>query len=304
MGDNMKRIVITGATSFIGVHLIKEWIKSNCEIYAIVRPNSNNIERINKNNKIHIIEADMNDYTKLVNEIPKADCFYHLAWEGARRPYRDDVRIQKKNYVGAVQAMELAESLECNFFLGSGSQAEYGVTNGSVDENYPCNPNTEYGREKLHAYETLCKMAYQSGIKFIWTRIFSIYGRYDYSGTLIMSSLRKMKNDESIEMTEATQLWDYLHVIDAAKAMKLFAQTQCDSGVYIIASGDSKPLNQFVKEMKVITESKSELKFGSVPYGSTGPVNLMPNPQKIQKALNWKPTVTFASGIKDIYESL
>lgn len=46
MGDNMKKIVITGATSFIGVHLIKEWIKSNCEIYAIVRPNSSNIGRI------------------------------------------------------------------------------------------------------------------------------------------------------------------------------------------------------------------------------------------------------------------
>ena len=304
MGDNMKKIVITGATSFIGVHLIKEWIKSNCEIYAIVRPNSSNIGRIIKDNKIHIIEADMNDYARFVNEIPKADFFYHLAWEGARRPYRDDVKIQKKNYAGAVNAMKLAEKLKCNFFLGSGSQAEYGVTNGLVDEDYPCHPDTEYGREKLHAYETLNKMAYKSGIKFIWTRIFSIYGRYDYSGTLIMSSLRKMKNDESIEMTEGTQLWDYLHVVDAAKAMKLFAQTQCDSGIYIVAYGDYKPLNQFVREMKIITESKSELKFGSVPYGSAGPVNLMPNSEKIQKTLNWKPMISFTTGIKDIYENM
>lgn len=300
----MKKIVITGATSFIGIHLIKEWMKSECEIYAIVRPNSKNIGRIISDNKIHIIESDMKDYVKLNNKIPKADYFYHFAWEGVRRPYRDDVKIQKKNYVGTVSAMKLAEKLECKFFLGSGSQAEYGATDGSVDENYPCNPNTEYGKEKLHAYETLSKMADKSGIKFIWTRIFSIYGRYDYTGTLIMSSLRKMKNDESIEMTEGTQLWDYLHVADAAKAMKLFAQKQCDSGVYIIASGDNKPLNRFVKEMKIITKSKSELKFGSVPYGPTGPVSLMPNPKKARIALDWKPIITFTAGIKDIYENM
>lgn len=112
MGDNMKKIVITGATSFIGVHLIKEWIKSNCEIYAIVRPNSSNIGRIIKDNKIHIIEADMNDYARFVNEIPKADFFYHLAWEGARRPYRDDVKIQKKKLCWSSECYEIGGKAE------------------------------------------------------------------------------------------------------------------------------------------------------------------------------------------------
>ena len=38
------KVVITGATSFIGVHLIQEWLKEDCEIFAVVRPNSSNIK--------------------------------------------------------------------------------------------------------------------------------------------------------------------------------------------------------------------------------------------------------------------
>lgn len=294
----VKRIVITGATSFIGVHLIKEWVRKDCEIFAVVRPNSNNIDRLPINEKIHIVEIDMSEYDKISSCINRADIFYHLAWEGARAPYRDNVEMQKKNYEYAVVAMDVANALGCKLFVGSGSQAEYGRTKGSVDENYPCSPNTEYGRQKLNACIALAEKAEKYGMRFIWTRIFSIYGQYDYAGTLIMTSVDKMKRNEPIEMTECTQLWDYLHVQDAARAMMMFAQNECPNGVYNIANGNYRPLKEFVKDIQKVLGSQSRLEFGAVPYGNHGPVNLEPNVEKIKSYLKWEPRIEFVEGIR------
>lgn len=292
------KVVITGATSFIGVHLIQEWLKEDCEIFAVVRPNSANIKHLVNDDRIHIVEKDMKEYYTLANVIDDADCFYHLAWEGARAPYRDDKNMQVNNYNCTLDAFDSAIKMGCKFFLGSGSQAEYGITDGLVDENYPCNPNTEYGKEKLHAYTTLTEKARETGMRFVWTRIFSVYGKYDYPKTLIMSAIDKMKRNEPIEMTPCTQLWDYLNVEDAARAMKYFALTDCQNGVYNIASGDYKPLKEFVEEIKRVLNSSSELIFGAIPYGANGPINLTPKVKKIKNALGWKSEVMFKEGIR------
>lgn len=296
----MKRIVITGATSFIGIHLIQEWIKEDCEIIAVIRRNSPNANRILNHSAVRIIELNMEEYDQLPGLIGSADCFYHLAWEGARQPYRDDPVLQQKNYFCTIEAFHAAQETGCSFFLGSGSQAEYGIMTGLVDEETLCQPVTEYGKQKLHCFETLSEMADKTEMKFIWTRIFSIYGLFDYSGTLVMQCLRKMQKNERIEMTEGTQLWDFLHVHDAARAMKAFALSDCENGVYILASGDHRPLREYVIEMKETLNSESELVFGAIPYGRNGPVNLTPNPQKTMNALGWKPEISFSSGIKNL----
>lgn len=295
----MKRnVVITGATSFIGVHLIREWAKRECTIYAIVRPNSKNLNRLPNETCVQVIELEMVEYQELPKHIKRADVFYHLAWEGARVPYRDNVQIQRNNYDSAVKAMEAAHEMVCSLFIGSGSQAEYGKTASPVEENAPCNPNTAYGKEKLHACETLADMAKQYDMKFIWTRIFSVYGKYDDPGTLIMSSIEKMKRNESIQVTACTQLWDYLYVEDAARAMVKFAEVDCENGIYNVASGNIRPLKEYVEEIRDVIGSESLIEYGAKSYGPDGPIDLQPNNSKVVKSLDWKVETTFAEGIK------
>lgn len=298
----MKKIVITGATSFLGIHLIGEWLKESCEIYAVVRPGSSNLKHIPINSRINIIEKEMFEYDELKKDINSADYFYHLAWEGTRAPYRDDKDMQKKNYECTVKAFNSAVQMQCEFFLGAGSQAEYGIVEGLVDENYICLPNTEYGKEKLHAYSTLENLAKENNMRFVWTRIFSLYGKYDYSKTLVMSSIEKMKNNAPIDLSPCTHLWDFLNVEDAARALKLLAVTDCENGIYNVASGEYRPLREFVEEIKEVLESSSELRFGKIEYGSGGPVNLMPVADKIKCQTMWQPIISFKEGIKKMID--
>ncbi|HEY8892443.1 MAG TPA: NAD-dependent epimerase/dehydratase family protein [Clostridium sp.] len=298
----MKNVVITGATSFIGVHIIKEYLKNNCNVIAVVRPNSKKINRLPESNHLTIIETGMEKIEDIIGVMTnkKVDIFYHLAWEGARIPYRDDVILQNKNYQYAIKAMEVAKELGCNIFIGAGSQAEYGKCVGKIDELYESRPTTEYGKAKLRAYETLKIMARENNMKFIWTRIFSVYGVYDYQGTLVMSALNKMKRNESIPLTQCVQSWDFIYVEDVAKTMYLLANTSCNDGLYNIASGTSRQLKDFVIDMKDICKSTSELQFGAIPYNKEGVISFEPIIDKLKKNLVWSCSVKFDEGIKKI----
>ena len=300
----MKNVIVTGATSFIGVHIIKEYLKNNCPVIAVVRPNSKNLDRLPKNNLLTIVEIYIEKIETIIEkiEIEKIDIFYHLAWEGVRIPYRDDKILQKKNYTYAVNAMKVAIKLGCNTFIGAGSQAEYGKCVGKIDENYPTKPVNEYGKAKLKVYETLRKMAKENNIKFIWARIFSVYGIYDYKETMIMSTLAKMIKNESIQLTQCVQSWDYIYVEDLARAMYLLANTSCMDGIYNIASGESRLLKEFVIDMKDICKSSSKLEFGAIPYSNEGVMNFEPIVDKLKQNLGWSCKVNFQEGIKRILE--
>lgn len=298
----MKNVIVTGATSFIGVHLIKEYLKNNCKVIAVVRPNSKNLSRLPKSEFLKVVELPMEKIQDILKNVEneQVDVFYHLAWEGARVPHRDDAVLQHNNYNCAVKAMNVAKELGCRVFIGSGSQAEYGKCVGKIDENYETKPTTEYGKAKLKAYKTLKLMAEENNMKFIWTRIFSVYGIYDYSGTLVMSALDKMKKNENMPLTECIQNWDFIHVEDAAKIMYLLGNTSCMEGVYNIASGESKQLKEFVIDMKRICNSKSELQFGVVPYNNEGVVSFEPVIEKLKQNLGYTCEISFEEGIKKI----
>lgn len=84
------------------------------------------------------------------------------------------------------------------------------------------------------------------------------------------------------------------------KSHEAFAIQNCEDGIYNVAFGEYRPLNQYITAMKMVRGSESELKFGSVPYGPNGPVNLTPGIEKIKKAICWQPKVLFEDGIGKI----
>lgn len=297
----MKRIIVTGATSFIGIHLIKKLLQDNYKVYAVVRPNSKNIARLPKHSNMVILEVELSNTKDILNYISgDIYAFYHLAWEGVRAPYRDDKVMQEKNYQATIDAFEVALSLNVKKFIGIGSQAEYGKFNGDVDEAYPCNPLTEYGKSKYATYLTILKLASEKNIKFYWPRIFSAYGPYDYEKSLIMTCIDKMQKNETIDMTECTQNWDYIYIDDIVEALIKFLDIDCENGAYNLASGNSRQLKLFVEEIKDVLQSKSIINYGAVPYSKEGPVSFRPNVNKLKKELKWDATTSFKEGIKKI----
>ena len=102
-------IAVTGATSFIGNHVIKKLIENNeNRIWAIVRPGSPNRYRLPIHEHIRVVELDLMEIITLKEYIKEQiDIFYHFAWEGVRGAKRDDYELQNNNYLASLRAFEL-----------------------------------------------------------------------------------------------------------------------------------------------------------------------------------------------------
>lgn len=188
----MKTALITGATSFLGVSLIDTLVNNKVEVYAVVRPNSDNLNRL-KSYNVNLIELDIANFSELKKlDLPAIDAFYHLAWHGTRGDMRDDKKIQSINFQASIHALQTAISCKCKVFIGAGSQAEYGQISGEIPETDQLElPNTQYGKAKLQVYKEAKTILKNNNIRFVWPRIFSLYGPNDYQNTLVMSSLKK-----------------------------------------------------------------------------------------------------------------
>ncbi len=299
----MKNVFITGATSFIGVNLIDKLVTRNYNIIAIIRPNSKNKYKLDKYN-IKIIELNNNDIVKLpelINE--KCDIFFHLSWDGTRGSTRDNVKLQEQNYLNSIKALETAKKMGCEIFVSSGSQAEYGLHEDIVSEDTKCIPTTEYGKNKYEFFKYAKKYCKDNNIRFKEPRYFSLYGVGDTDKTLIISTIKKMLNNEDIDLTKCIQLWNFMYISDACDALVKLVELECSDGAYNFGTSDTRVLKDFIKEMYILTKSKSRLNFGKVPYHDNQIINVNPSIKKLENELNWKEKVSFSEGIQKIIKN-
>ena len=209
--------------------------------------------------------------------------------------------------VNTIAAMFGADKIGCRLFVEAGSQAEYGTVLTPISEATPCNPFSAYGKAKLEVCRRLSELSAELGIKYLHLRIFSLFGEGDHPWTLVMSSLGKMLRNEAVDLSPCTQHWDFLYVKDAVRQMASlcdYALTSKDfrSEVYHIASGDSRPLKDFVERMKVLTGSGSELNYGAVTPQYV--VSLQPDMSKTQAVVGRLCEYSFDDVINRMIEKL
>lgn len=297
-------ILITGATSMIGNALCHELIEQGHDVWAIVRDGCRKEGTLPNSPRLELIYCDMSMYSILADKVKgTVDVGILLAWNGTRGTDRNNIQMQRENLEDNMAAVRSLQKMGCKKILSAGSQAEYGpwYEQNKQDENcVPC-PNTEYGRYKLKFYKAAKKYCAENGIQFIEPRFFSLYGPDDYQGTLVMSTLKKLLQNQECEMTECKQMWDFLYITDAIEALSILIEKECTQGIYNLGYGDSQPLKYYVEKMHQITKSRSQLHYGAIPYPETGMVSINPSVEKLKKT-GWKPQVSFEDGIQRIID--
>lgn len=295
----MKRIVLTGATSMIGVALIKECIENNVQVLAIVRCNSQNIMRIPKSELVDIVECDLENLQEVTFSAYKYDVFYHLAWDFTARKFRDEPYRQNKNVNYTLDAVNLAFKLGCHTFIGAGSQAEYGRTGETaMSPETPINPDIAYGIAKYSAGKLSRLMCRDLGMKHIWTRIFSVYGPYDNDNTMIMYAINKLLAHERPSFTKSEQLWDYLYCGDAAQALYLLGSKGKDKSVYCIGSGAIYPLYNYIYKIRDNINKELAIGIGDREYTENQVMHLCADVTNLIKDTGFQPRYSFDEGIK------
>lgn len=291
----MKNVIVTGATGFLGYHLVQQLLLQGDFVYAVIRPQSKNRNRLIETEKLKIIELAMCDILQLPCLIPvQCEIFYHLAWEGERNAFFE----QNKNVKYTIDAVEVAKQTGCRRFLCTGSQAEYGLQAGIITEETLPQPVNAYGAAKLAAC-TLSRMrAQQIDLEWIWPRVFSVYGMHDNPKALIPYLLKTLRTNENVFVSAATQNWDYLYSTDAARALVSLTEKGKANEIYNIASGDIHPLKHFIEQVRVKLAPEKHVTYSK--ESACQLVSLYPSIEKLLRQTDWKSEFKFLEGINDI----
>lgn len=302
---NMKRAIITGATGAIGTALVKELVAHEIEVLVFCRENSERNSQILEHPLVTKMYCSLdnlntqNNYTK-----KKYDIFYHLAWDGTTGAARNDMYLQNRNVKYALDAVGVAKRFGCKKFIGAGSQAEYGRFEGKLKPNTQTFPETGYGYAKLCAGQMTREYAHQIGLEYNWVRILSVYGPNDNSKSMIMSTIIKLKNGEIPQLTKGKQMWEYLYSGDAANAFYLIGDKGINGKVYVLGSGEVKPLAEYIKTIRDIVSPNQKLVFGAIPYSKKQIMYLCADISELEKDIGWKAKTDFVNGIRLTLETL
>ena len=293
-------VVITGATSSIGCALIKKCIEKNIEVLALANRNSKHLEWIPRGKNVNILECGLDELESCITQLDseKYDAFFHLAWASSRGDLaRGKLLPQVDNIKYSLQAVDLAEKLGCKVFLGAGSQAEFGRTEAVLDENVSTNPETPYGIAKLAAGQMTRVSCMEKGIKHIWPRILSTYGPKYLPETVVNYTIIELLKGAIPRLTKGEQIWDFMYNEDAAEALLLLAKYGRDGETYVVGSGISRPLCEYIVMIRDSINKNLVLGLGDKPYAQNSVMHLSCNIEKLCRDTGFIPRTTFEVGI-------
>lgn len=303
--DAVKRAVITGATGAIGTALIRELIRYDIEILVLTREDSERNFVIPQNPLVKVLYCSLQQlHTLRLDSEKNYDVFFHLAWQGAAGAGRSDMYLQTENIQFALDAVGLAKRLGCHTFIGAGSQAEYGRQSAPLRADTPVFPEMGYGYAKLCAGQMTREYAHQLRMRHIWTRILSVYGPDDGKNSFISSVVQKCMKGERIRATKGEQYWDYLYSEDAASALRLIAEKGIDGKLYVLGSGQARPLKEYLYEIRDLIDPQLELGIGEIEYAENQMMYLCADISEVTKDTGWRPATTFRQGVLKCMESL
>ena len=265
----MKKVIITGASGFIGKALTKHLLDQNIEVYAIVR-DPQKLSDLSTYSNLKIITCEMSEYSSLVDKITERDfdvCFY-CAWEGTFGESFKDYHLQLNNSAYAGDNLMAMISLKCKKFIFCSTLVELEVKKHVQLEKSEPRISCIYGTAKLAA-TMLCKtLAYNYGIEFNTVIIASVYGEGDYSKMIQNILMNSLINNKEMKLIEGNNLYDWIYIQDLVRGLQSVGEKGIDFKSYYLGHREFKTFKEIVLEVKNILNPEGVLKFGEYPDGT------------------------------------
>ena len=263
------KIALTGATGFIGRHVLAGLLDHEVEILAITRKLPREPET---NKRIRYVEMDIAHPTpNCFEHLGRPDILIHLAWKGLpnyNSPHHYEIELP-------LQYQFLKSMVEAGLpsLLVTGTCFEYGMQSGPLAANMPTKPNNPYGFAKDSLRKQLDFLNHRIPFNFIWARLFYMFGEGQPDSSLY-SQLKNAvsKKDKFFNMSGGEQLRDYLKVEEVAQNIIQLALSPRNMGAVNICSGIPISIRKLVEGWIKTHAWEIEPNLGFFPYPDYEPM--------------------------------
>ena len=249
----MRRVLVTGASGFIGHALLPALVGRGFEVHGVARS----------------AQAAMAGVTwhaaDLLTEVGRAHALsasrpthlVHLAWEARPGRYREDP-LNRLWAEASTDLLSRARACGVSRVLGIGSCLEYGPQSGPCEERTSqCRPTTLYGQAKLATAEAYIAAG------AAWGRVFVPFGLHEPEARLIPSLIRSLRAGEHFDCSHGGQLRDFVYVDDLAQMIAAVLDSEL-VGVVNLASGEVRSLRSVIEHVAGLLDARHLVRFGAL----------------------------------------
>jgi CDP-4-dehydro-6-deoxyglucose reductase, E1 len=289
-----KRVLVTGATGFIGSHLVKRLITEGARVTAFTRHTSDRRRLRSVLTEIDVREVDIRTFGAVSGEIDKVrpEIVFHLSAEGVTEPFLPHNLALRANLDGTVNVVRAAVHAGAQRIIHTGTSHEYGdrASDGMLD------PISPYAASKAAAW-AFCRMYYRTeGWPIVTLRLFQVFGPGQES-TLVPSAIEAGLNGHIFPTTPGEQIRDWVYVEDVVDAYLHAAVVEGIEGeTFDIGTGNGTRVRDVVEEIfRHFADGHPNI--GALPYR---PGEVWSQVAKIDHArskLGWQAQISLPEGL-------
>ena len=301
--DN-KKILITGATGFVGANLLRQLIDSKNDIHIIIR-NTSNLWRINDIiNKVntHICDLTNRESVEKLVLKTKPQIIFHLAVYGGYQFQRESLKIINTNLIGTINLLDACCKIGFECFINTGSSSEYGLKNKPMSENDLLEPINEYGITKAAATLYCQAIGRRENLPIFTLRLFSPYGYYEGPTRLIPYLIISCLRNKELKIFKPDAVRDFVFIEDVIRSYFIIVEKRenlLPGDIFNIGSGKQYTVEEIFRIIKKLTNiQKGPLLKETKNEEHNIPKIWKANIKKSKKYLNWTPEYFIEDGLK------
>ena len=301
-------VLVTGATGFVGVHLVARLLSEGCHVTVLAR--SSSVLPTDWRDRVRIITCDDFSERNLRRLLNKPfESIFHLAAYGVKPNQRDVDEIMRINMEMPAALARLCGEWRARMVMtGTFSEYRSPSTRELVLEDSPLEQGKLYGSSKAAGGLMAGAIAQSSGSGFRLLRLFKVYGAGEAPHRLLPALVSGLAKHERVAISAGTQVLDFVYIDDVVEAM-LRTDAHCSenggTATWNVATGRAHSVREFAEQVaSAMNADASLLGFGAIAMRKDDEPWLVGSPNRLRSELGWQPSTGLKDGVRAAVEAL
>ena len=279
------RVLVTGATGFVGQNVVPALLKRGHDVIVIGRATSR-AALFSWYRQVLFVEHDLSASTALsLSELGRIHAVMHLAWPGL--PNYNALFHIEENVPAAYSFLKSCVFSGISQMLVTGTCLEYGLREGCLTENMPAAPVNAYAIAKDTLRRYLQVLRRESPFALQWVRLFYMHGQGQNPNSLLAKLDKAVHAGEPVfPMSGGEQLRDYLPVQEVARRLVLVLEHPKLQGIVNCCSGQAISVRRLVEQRLTELGASIRLELGHHPYPDYEPLAFWGSVAKLSAILD------------------